>query len=430
MISKVPTFLRFLIILVIALGIDIYTYQAVKTISKDFHSNLLRTSVRRAYWLSTLFFLVYTTSVMIFATLQPIKESSPLYQYVFAFFILLYAPKLIIIPILLFEDLFRLGKLIVKKYLYANKKPDVSNKINPITRKQFISQSGLVLASIPFLGILHGITVGRYNFQVFHHDLSFKDLPISFSGLKIVQISDIHAGSFNNREAVAKGVDLILAQKPDIIFFTGDLVNNLAEEMLEWKTLFARLNAPLGIYSIVGNHDYGDYVSWESLEAKLANFLQLQQIHKEMGWHLLMNDAHIIHKNGAEMAIVGVENWGNPPFPQYGDLTKALTKVHSDMFIILLSHDPTHWDEIVLPYPQKVHLTLSGHTHGMQFGVELGNIRWSPVSFKYPRWAGLYEESNQFLHVNRGFGTIGFPGRVGIFPEITVITLHSKNQSS
>lgn len=428
MISKIPTYLRFLIILLFALGIDAYAYQAIKTVSKNIQSKLVQTSIRWTYWLSTALFLLYTAVVMIMTTFYPIKESSPLYQYVLGFFILLFVPKLIIIAVLVFEDMLRAVRHLISRFRLS--KNNNSGRINSISRKEFISQSGLLLASIPFIGILHGITIGRYNFQVFNHNLSFADLPPSFDGLKIVQISDIHSGSFNNKEAVTKGVELVLAQKPDIIFFTGDLVNNLAEEMQEWKSVFARLNAPMGVYSIMGNHDYGDYIHWESPEAKADNFLQLQKIHHEMGWHLLMNDAHIIQKNGAEIAIVGVENWGEPPFPQYGDLTKALTKVGINMFTILLSHDPTHWDKIVLSHPKKVHLTLSGHTHGMQFGVELGNIHWSPVSFKYPRWAGLYEEANQFLHVNRGFGTIGFPGRVGIFPEITVITLKRKTQSS
>jgi predicted MPP superfamily phosphohydrolase len=290
-------------------------------------------------------------------------------------------------------------------------------------RREFISQVGIFTASLPFMGIAHGITFGAYNYQLHKHTIRSRYLPDAFDGFRLIQISDIHAGSLNDTEAVARGIDLILAQQADLIVFTGDLVNNYTKEVDNIFHLLARLQSPGGVISILGNHDYGHYARWSS-EAALANEQkEMTAAHRALGWRLLKNENFQLQRGADSIAILGVENWGNPPFPRYGDLERTLQGIEEQSFKILLSHDPTHWDLQALHHPKRIDLTLSGHTHGMQFGVEVGGFKWSPVSLKYPRWAGLYQEGEKFLNVNRGFGFIGFPGRVGIFPEITVITL-------
>ena len=268
----------------------------------------------------------------------------------------------------------------------------------------------------------------QLRYQLRSKCLNFPNLPPSFNGLKIVHLSDIHAGSFSDKEAVNRGIRLIMEQKPDLILFTGDLVNNLATEMEEYWELFSQLNAPLGVFSITGNHDYGDYVSWDSPEAKKSNFQQLIQVHKKMGWQLLMNEHVVLQRDQDQIAIVGIENWSaKNRFPKYGNLNKAFSGAAQIPFSILLSHDPSHWRAQVLSNYPTIALTLSGHTHGMQFGIELPGVRCSPIQYVYAEWAGLYEQLDQKLYVNRGFGFIGYPGRVGILPEITVIELFSKD---
>ena len=254
--------------------------------------------------------------------------------------------------------------------------------------------------------------------------LAFDDLPKAFDGFTITQISDIHSGSFDNAAKVNYGVDLINEQQSDVILFTGDIVNNKADELLPWKDAFGRLSAKEGVYSILGNHDYGDYVNWETKEDKEANLQQLFDLQTEMGFTLLRNETHFLEKEGERLALVGVENWGKGGFKKKGDLDKAVATVEAKDFKILLSHDPSHWEAKVLPHPYNFHLTLSGHTHGMQFGIEIpGWFKWSPVKWRYKQWAGLYQENKQWINVNRGFGFLGYPGRVGIWPEITKITL-------
>jgi predicted MPP superfamily phosphohydrolase len=291
------------------------------------------------------------------------------------------------------------------------------------SRRKFISQVGLLAASIPFASVLYGVTEGKYDFRVRRQTLYFPDLPEAFDGFTITQVSDYHVGSFDNPKAVQKGVDLIRAQEPDLLVFTGDMVNNQAAEMEGWMKIFGGLEAPYGQFSILGNHDYGDYLDWPSPEAKEKNFADLKEVQKELGLRLLLNEKVEIVKNGGRIVLLGVENWGRPPFRQRGDLNKALEGTAPADFKILLSHDPSHWDAVVQNFPERIPLTLSGHTHGMQFGIEIPGWQWSPVKYRYPHWAGLYQEQDKFLYVNRGFGYLGFPGRVGIWPEVTVITL-------
>jgi len=282
----------------------------------------------------------------------------------------------------------------------------------------------LVLGTIPFSSLLYGMYQGRYNYRVLKYTLTYPSLPDSFDGFQITQISDLHCGSFDNTEKVAYGMELINQQKSDLLLFTGDLVNNKSSEARPWVDLVANIEAPYGKFSVLGNHDYGDYSSWESEAAKQKNMEEMYQTHKDMGFDLLLNESRYIEKNGEKIALVGVENWGAGRFKKAGDLEKSIAQIQPEDFKILLSHDPSHWEAEVLPHSYPFHLTLSGHTHGFQFGIEIpGWIKWSPIQWRYKHWAGIYEEKEQKLNVNRGFGYLAYPGRVGIWPEITVITL-------
>jgi len=295
------------------------------------------------------------------------------------------------------------------------------------SRRKFISGLALGLASLPFGAMLYGMYRGKYNYQVLKYELEFDDLPDAFHNYQITQISDVHSGSFDDYNKVAYGVDLINEQQSDVIFFTGDIVNNKSEELEPWKDVFARLEAKDGVFSILGNHDYGDYASWDTEEAKAQNLEDLKIMQKEMGFDLLLNANRYLEKDGHRIALLGVENWGRGGFKKAGDLEKAKEGVSKDDFKILLSHDPSHWEDVVLNDDYHFHLTLSGHTHGMQFGVEIpGWVKWSPAKWRYKYWAGIYKELDQFINVNRGFGFIGYPGRFGIWPEVSVITLKKK----
>jgi len=270
---------------------------------------------------------------------------------------------------------------------------------------------------------LYGLTRGRHNYQVKRETLYFNDLPEAFDGFTITQLSDIHSGSFSSEKGVLKGIDLVNKQNSDLILFTGDLVNNMASEMDRWIPFFSKLRAPFGKFSVLGNHDYGDYVQWESEHHQQANLSQLKNVHQKIGFKLLLNEAVPVKKDEESVALIGVENWGKGGFHKYGDLGKATADVPADAFKILMSHDPSHWDAVTLEHDHHIHLTLSGHTHGMQFGIELFGWKWSPIKYVYKQWAGLYQKSGKYLYVNRGFGFLGMKGRVGIWPEITVLTL-------
>lgn len=294
-------------------------------------------------------------------------------------------------------------------------------------RRKFVGTLLLGLAAIPFASMLYGMYKGKYNYKVLKYVMEFEDLPEAFNGYTITQISDIHCGSFDNKEKIAYGIDLINQQKSDVILFTGDMVNNRAVELDEWMGLFGRLKAKDGKYSILGNHDYGDYFEWDSDADKKANLEDLKERQRSMGFDLLLNESRYLEKDGQRIALIGVENWGSGHFKKAGDLQLAKENIQSDDFKILMSHDPTHWDEKVIDDDYHFHLTLSGHTHGMQFGIEIpGWVKWSPSQWRYKHWAGIYEAKGQYINVNRGFGYLGFPGRVGIWPEITVIELKKK----
>jgi len=407
--------LRFIFIILFIIALDIYAYQAFRFLVKGRWGTIL-------YFLITLF--IIGGMIYQFST-GGRRNMSALTQFFIVSFIILIVCKLVIIATMFGEDIFRLIRGGVHK-ITGNS----DGKAIP-SRRKFVSQIALGLAAIPFASILYGVIKGRYNFKVLKYTLTFDDLPAAFDGYKITQISDIHSGSFDNKEKVNYAIDLINKQESDAILFTGDMVNNEASEMDEWQDSFARLSAKDGKFSVLGNHDYGDYVEWPSPQAKKDNLNRLKEIQKDMDFKLLLNEHHFIEKDGERLAIVGVENWGEGGFKKAGDFNKAISGLDNKDFKILMSHDPSHWEFEVKDHPEHVHLTLSGHTHGMQFGIEIpGWFKWSPVKWRYKYWAGIYEDAKQYINVNRGFGYLAFPGRVGIWPEITVITLKKSSANA
>lgn len=330
--------------------------------------------------------------------------------------------KLLAIIFFLADDIRRGIFWAIKKIFF--RKPDAASvSDNSISRSAFLSWLGTVVGGGFLATFLYGFR-NKYNYQVKQIKINFPNLPNAFKGLKILQLSDIHSGSFTNKQAVNNGISLALRQKPDLILFTGDLVNELAVEVLNYQDIFSRLSAPMGVFSVLGNHDYGMYHPWKSDKEEAKNLEHLKKIEAEMGWRLLMNEHIIFERNGEKIALIGIENWSaSKRFPKFGKLDVAYAGTENIPFKILMSHDPTHWDAQVRPQYSDIDLTLSGHTHGMQFGVETPHFKWSPIQWVYEEWAGLYQKGKQYLYVNRGFGFIGYPGRVGILPEITVIEL-------
>jgi len=331
-----------------------------------------------------------------------------------------YFPKLFAVLFLFVDDSIRFGKWVTSLF---NSTQSLEGK--GISRSEFLSKAALISAAIPMATLGFGIISGAYDYRVRRKTILFPNLPKSFDGIKIGQLSDIHSGSFYNKKAVQRGVDLFMEEKPDIFLFTGDLVNNETKEFNEYFDVFKRISAPLGSFSTLGNHDYGDYKRWNSTQEKKLNLDLLKQAHKELGWNLLLNESTKVKVDGEEIALIGVENWGAGRFAKYGDLLSAYKGSEGSPFKILMSHDPSHWDAQIRPGFSDIDLTFAGHTHGMQMGVEIGNFRWSPVKYIYKQWADLYKENNQYLYVNRGFGFLGYPGRVGILPELTIIELKS-----
>ncbi len=403
--------IRWIIFIVIFAIIDFYAFQAVKT---SFRSKGLNIT-----------YIIISLVVMgnfIYQITSTDRQTGITVNMGLAIglFLTLFIPKIVIMLIMFGEDIIRVPQAM---YRYFTEGRIAENTGYLPSRRQFVSKIALGVAAIPFASFLYGMVVGKYNFKVLKYTLHFEDLPEAFDGYRITQISDIHSGSFDNQEKIEYAVDLVNEQASDVILFTGDMVNNKATEMLPWKGVFSKLDAKDGLYSILGNHDYGDYVSWETEQAKRENLEHLAQIQKELGFDLMRNESRFIEKSGQRIALVGVENWGKG-FKQKGDLKKASEAIESNDFKILMSHDPSHWQHEVIEDDYHYHLTLSGHTHGMQFGIEIpGWIKWSPVKWRYKYWAGIYKEQGQYINVNRGFGFLAYPGRVGIWPEITVIEL-------
>ncbi|WP_295801516.1 metallophosphoesterase [Mucilaginibacter sp.] len=377
---------------------DFYFFKAVETLTNN-------QFILWGYWLVDL--LLALGFAVLMSRGRGNRSPVDLIAALMAGTLLAFVPKILAMPVLLVEDITRIFRSSPPRSIWA-------------------SELAVFVALFVFISLLYGMTGGRHRYKVHRVTLKFDDLPKEFDGFTITQLSDIHAGSFSSRKGVEKGISLVNKQNSDLILFTGDLVNNKASEMEPWMDTFSKLQAQFGKYSVLGNHDYGDYTSWESEETKAANLVRLKQVHEEIGFKLLLNNSVQLKKDGAAIALIGVENWGKGGFHKYGSLTRAAANVGDDEFKILMSHDPSHWEAKTLEHEKYINLALAGHTHGMQFGIELFGFQWSPVKYMYPQWAGLYERKGKYLYVNRGFGFLGFKGRLGIWPEITVITLKKK----
>lgn len=407
--------MRIIIFFAVVILLEIYSFQLIRTLS-------------RGHWWKWVYLsitILVIGNVFLQFYLHPDRGIvSGARDFAVTLLLSFLAAQFIFVLFMLGEDIFRFFEGV---YNSLSRKQTPDQSFLP-SRRAFISKVGLGLAALPFGALLYGAWKGKYNYQVREYELTFDDLPEAFDGYKITQLSDIHTGSFDDKEEVKYAIDLANEQKSDLILFTGDLVNNVATELYGWENIFGSLKAKDGVYSVLGNHDYGDYAQWDSPEAKKANMQELYGIQKDMGWRLLLDENEKITRGTDSINIVGVQNWGGGRFPKYGNLEKAATGLTNEEFKILLSHDPTHWDLQVKDDEKKYHLTLSGHTHGMQFGIEIpGFLKLSPAWFAYKKWAGIYKEADQFLNVNRGFGFLGYSGRAGIWPEITVITLKKRS---
>lgn len=414
----------FILFIAIFLVVDIYAFKALKLLAHTWQKAYLRQAAYAAYWISSVVVYVFIA----FAIYKYNRGQDPsdyfLFFMGFGLLMLVFMPKLVVAFFHLFDDLIHIFRRVAAYFIRSEAAAIPSGQ--SLTRWQFLTRIGWLLAALPFAGILYGIVRGRFQFRIEKIGVASPQLPEWAKGLRIVHISDIHIGSFfNNHHPVIEGIRQINALEPDLILFTGDMVNNYAEELEGWEEILGSLKARHGKFSVLGNHDYGDYVQWSSGEARTANLERLKKYHEQLGFKLLMNEKieFALEDGQSPVEIIGVENWGAGGFSKYGKLNQAMQDTRDERFQILLSHDPSHWDAEVMGLTQ-VNLTLAGHTHGMQFGVEIpGLIKWSPVKYRYPRWGGLYTEGNQHLYVNRGFGYIGFPGRIGMPPEITVIEL-------
>jgi predicted MPP superfamily phosphohydrolase len=401
---------RLLVFLLVFAIIETYAFQAFKTLVKN-------KTFLWAYAVLSLVLLLYI--IYGFTQFDRSVGQTPSSLRTMGLMLLVYVPKILITLILLGEDVFRILIGVVNHFV------DYNNEATFLpSRRKFVSQVGLGLVAIPFLSLIYGIFEGKYNFKVIKQAIFFPDLPDAFDGFTITQISDVHSGSFDNPDKIEYAIDLINQQKTDLILFTGDIVNTHAKEMHPWITTFNKIeNHPFGKYAVLGNHDYGEYVTWKTKEEKAKNFEAIKELYGQIGFNLLLNEHTFIEKEGQKIALVGVENWGHN-FKQAGDLDKAGAGLTKNDFKILMSHDPSHWEHVVKSDPNHYHLTLSGHTHGMQFGIEIpGYFKWSLAQYVYKQWAGLYENLGRYVYVNRGFGFHAYPGRVGIMPEITVIQL-------
>ncbi|WP_028980103.1 metallophosphoesterase [Sporocytophaga myxococcoides] len=406
------------IVLIIFLVIDAYVFQGVRVLVHSY-TPLIKKLIYAFYWGFTLF----TLAGLLYFAASPEKWTRLMKVVYFGSVVTVYFTKFIYFIFLVLDDIIRLFRWVFQKVsLLFNHQPLASGA--EINRSDFLLKAGLAVAAVPFFGMLYGIVFGAHDYRVKRIKVKLKNLPSSFEGLRIAHISDIHSGSFYNKSAVKRGVKLLMDQQPDIVFFTGDLVNDRATEVESYIEVFKEIKAPMGVFSVLGNHDYGDYVPWNSKEERVENLKDLMNAHKRMGWDLLMDEHRILKKGNEEIALLGVQNWGKGEnWPKYGKLNKAYSGTEKYPVKLLLSHDPSHWDAQVRPGYPDIDITFSGHTHGFQFGIEAAGIKWSPVQYKYKQWGGLYNEGNQYIYVNRGFGFIGFPGRMGMPPEITIMEL-------
>ena len=409
-INYFPMFIRFIFFIGFVFLIELYAFQAIKTLSRV-------KWVQYSYVGITILILAFI--LFSFTQFDRSVGQNSKSLFTFGLLLLVFIPKILLTLTMFGEDFYRIISGIISHFIGDNR---ISTYLP--TRKKWVSELAFGLAIIPFVSLLYGMTIGKYNYKVLEETIYFKDLPQAFDGFKITHISDIHAGSLGNANKIKHAVKLINNQKADLILFTGDIVNTHAKEMDPWIQVFKEIHQPEhGKYAVLGNHDYGEYVTWPSEADKLNNFLAIKGIHRKIGFDLLCNTHVLLHKSKDSIALVGVENWGHN-FKKAGDLNQAIDGLDPSIFKILMSHDPSHWEQEVKTYKDLIQLTLSGHTHGLQFGIEIpGVFKWSPVQYVYKQWAGLYESNQRYLYVNRGFGFHAYPGRVGIWPEITVLTL-------
>ncbi|MBW7466502.1 metallophosphoesterase [Pontibacter aydingkolensis] len=404
--------LNFGIVILILFLVNLYVFQAVRAVTQNLAPTTQRI-LHIAYWL----IFVITAGTFILASATRGTPPSTFQTYLASTLFIVFASKLVVVAFLMVDDLVRVGKVALNGL----------SKETPYdpSRNRFISQLGLAVAAIPLSAFIYGMVKGAYDYRVKRVTLRFPNLPKAFDGYKMLQISDLHTGSFTSTEPLHEAVRLINKQEADLVFFTGDLVNNLASEVENHIPALSQIKAKDAVYSVLGNHDYADYVrEWPHPNAKAENLKRMIATHSQMGWQLLLNENRIIEKDGEKIAVLGVENWGNRVgFPKYGRLEDAYKGTEGTPFKVLLSHDPSHWDGEVNQNYNDIDLTLSGHTHGMQFGVNIPGFKWSPVQYVYKQWAGLYKKGQQHLYVNTGLGFIGYPGRVGFLPEITVFEL-------
>lgn len=431
--SLFPILIRLLIIISFLCIIDLYAYQSIKNLSENIKLSH-RKIIKFIYW--GLSISLYALFILLVLRIIPMSNRGFITFISVMFFSFILSKLLMSIPLIL-EDVYRLINKIFSFFISSENNETKGLKL--ISRKKFISQVSAGIGAITFSGIVYGATKGSHHYKIHRKSIALKQLPSSFKNIKIAQLSDIHCGSFWDKEAVSKGIDMLLAEKPDLILFTGDIVNSITDELnTDYQNLFSKLKAPLGVYSVLGNHDYGDYYQWPDKQFDMKmhpdklhmspmqkeNLNRLIETQKNMGWEVLLNEHRIIKIGEDEIALIGIENFGaKGQFAKYGKLDKAYSGTENQSIKILMSHDPSHWRYEVTEKYKDINLTLSGHTHGAQFGIETGGFQWSPIKYRYKEWAGLYQHDEQYLYVNRGFGYLGYPGRLGIRPEITIITL-------
>lgn len=410
-------FLRFILIFLVIVLVEFYFLQAVKTFVQDFSQGKKNAILYTAYALAA-----FSLIIGLAALISPPTQWSKVLRFISSIGFILILCKLLGCSFLLIDDMIRLFRWIFS--LFKSKPVGEAEVSHGIDRLKFLSQVAVTFTVIPAIGFIYGMVRGAYKYRVHNVKVPSPNLPDAFNGFKIVQLSDIHTGSFMDNKALNHAFDIAMSQKPDLILFTGDLVNNIADETEGFEDVYKKLKAPYGVFSVLGNHDYGDYSDWDTKEAKKANLDRLKAVQAASGWKLLMNEHVPLEKNGEKIALIGIENWGGSlRFPRYGRLDLAYKGAENYPFKILMSHDPSHWDKQVRPEYGNIDLMLSGHTHGMQLGIEIPGIKWSPAQWIYKQWGGLYKEGKQFLYVNRGLGFLGYPGRLGIWPEITVLEL-------
>lgn len=408
--------MTFLFLIIFFLLVDYYLFQAILVVSKNWNP-AGRSLLRYGFWALT---ALSIAALVWWNVSDPDKYNPRLRTWVLVSLFGIYVSKIFGVLLVFVDDVQRGIRWIVGLF---TKNAETRSVGNVIPRSEFLAKAAMVATAVPFTALAYGIISGAHDYRVRRKTVYLPNLPKSFDGIKIGQLSDIHSGSFFNKVAVQGGVEEFLKEKPDVIFFTGDLVNNEAREVKDYLAIFDKLKAPLGTYSVTGNHDYGDYKTWASLQQKQQNFKDLVHAHKQMGFDILMNEHRYLQQGSDKIAILGIENWGGRGFAKYGKMDQAYQGVEDAPVKLLLSHDPSHWDAQVRKAYNDIDLTFAGHTHGFQFGVEIGDFKWSPSQYVYKQWAGLYQEGNQYLYVNRGFGYLGYPGRIGIPPELTIIEL-------